>query len=68
MMWRQSFLTAYQNWNTGDMILQAWQHFPMIRFTLKWTKAKYQFDVATTTTPNLETDQSIIDDIEDTYG
>lgn len=33
----------------------------------KWTKAKYQFDVATTT-PNLETDQSIIDDIEDTYG
>ena len=33
----------------------------------KWTKAKYQFDVATAT-PDINQDDSIIEDIEDTYG
>ena len=33
----------------------------------KWTKAKYQFDVATKQSSNDE-DYEIIDDIEETYG
>ena len=34
----------------------------------KWTRAKYQFEVATKPSNNVEQDTSVIDDIEDTYG
>ena len=34
----------------------------------KWTKAKYQFDVATHQSSDISDDEEVIDDIENTYG